>query len=108
MLPPADPHLITVDRCTYVLSTYCTMCLTPRVPVRHNTQYLLRQYVQTHYVYSYTVNYFSPPTLNSITPDKQAVMHDLLFIDTDRLLVCARYVHWTTSTETHTLSSRVS
>ncbi len=53
-----------------------------------------------------TVNCYSPPTLDSITPDKQAVMHDLLFIDTDRLLVCARHVHWTTSTETHNLSSR--
>ncbi len=55
-----------------------------------------------------TVNCYSPPTLDSITVDKQAVMHDLLFIDTDRLLVCARHVHWTTSTETHNLSSRVS
>ncbi len=42
MLPPADPRLITVDRCTYVLITYCTMCLTSRVPVRHNTQYSLK------------------------------------------------------------------
>ncbi len=37
-----------------------------------------------------TVNCYSPPTLDSITPDKQAVMHDLLFIDTDRLLCSPR------------------